>query len=303
MTEDDQAEQPAGSAAGPAPNRWKLAIAAVLIVAGLACALPQLLRPVPAMAVHPHRGPLVAEAFGTGTLEAKVVVSFSAKMVDKVVEVLVDQGDTVTEGQVLARLEATDDQHSVQVAEAGAGQAWHGRLPRFVVVGYDLGTGLGGLTRGMLGSGGDPVAFFLGFIFQSHNLVPFLTARENVLIALEINGRKGRAAVAIAQELLDYLGVGERWNHLPEQLSGGEQQRVAIARALANAPQVILADEPTAALDTERGKSVMALFRQIARDKGSAVICVTHDQRMTEGFDHIYHVKDGCVSNGQDDPA
>jgi putative ABC transport system ATP-binding protein len=140
----------------------------------------------------------------------------------------------------------------------------------------------------------------LGFIFQSHNLVPFLTARENVLVALEINGRKGRAAMAIAQQLLDYLGVGERRNHLPEQLSGGEQQRVAIARALANAPQVILADEPTAALDTERGKSVMALFRQIARDKGSAVICVTHDQRMTEGFDRVYRVKDGEVFDGSE---
>jgi len=138
----------------------------------------------------------------------------------------------------------------------------------------------------------------LGFIFQSHNLVPFLTARENVLVALEINGHKGRAAVAIAQELLDYLGVGERQHHLPEQLSGGEQQRVAIARALANAPQVILADEPTAALDTDRGKSVMALFRQIARDKGSAVICVTHDQRMIEGFDRIYRVNDGRVTDG-----
>ncbi|MFQ5666995.1 MAG: ABC transporter ATP-binding protein [Candidatus Binatia bacterium] len=137
----------------------------------------------------------------------------------------------------------------------------------------------------------------LGFIFQSHNLIPFLTARENVLVALEINRRKGRVAVAIAQELLDGLGVGERHNRLPEQLSGGEQQRVAIARALANAPQVILADEPTAALDTDRGKSVMALFHHIAHDKGSAVICVTHDRRMIEGFDHIYHVKDGHVSD------
>ena len=137
----------------------------------------------------------------------------------------------------------------------------------------------------------------MGFIFQAHNLVPFLTARENVLIALQINGIKGTKAVGIAQELLNYLGVGERHDHLPEKLSGGEQQRVAIARALANSPQVILADEPTAALDTERGKSVMALFRQIAREKGSAVICVTHDQRMIEGFDHIYKVKDGRVFN------
>jgi putative ABC transport system ATP-binding protein len=138
----------------------------------------------------------------------------------------------------------------------------------------------------------------LGFIFQSHNLVPFLTARENVLIALQINGVKGSRAKAIAQRLLDDLGVGERQSHLPEKLSGGEQQRVAIARALANTPPVILADEPTAALDTARGESVMALFRQIAREKGSAVICVTHDQRMIQGFNHIYHVNDGLVSDG-----
>jgi putative ABC transport system ATP-binding protein len=141
----------------------------------------------------------------------------------------------------------------------------------------------------------------LGFIFQSHNLILFLTARENVLVALQTRGVKGARAVRIAQELLDYLGVGERQGHLPEALSGGEQQRVAIARALANSPQVILADEPTAALDTERGQSVMALFRRIAREKGSAVICVTHDSRMVEGFDQIYHVKDGLVSNGTAD--
>jgi putative ABC transport system ATP-binding protein len=138
----------------------------------------------------------------------------------------------------------------------------------------------------------------MGFVFQSHNLVPFLTARENVLVALQINGITGTRAVGIAQDLLDYLGVGDRQAHPPEKLSGGEQQRVAIARALANSPQVILADEPTAALDTERGTSVMALFRQIAREKGSAVICVTHDQRMIEGFDRVYHVKDGRVSDG-----
>ncbi len=137
----------------------------------------------------------------------------------------------------------------------------------------------------------------LGFIFQAHNLVPFLNARENVLVALQINGLTGDQAVRIAQELLDYLDVGARHDHLPEKLSGGEQQRVAIARALANSPSVILADEPTAALDTNRGKNVMALFRKIAQEKGSAVICVTHDHRMIEGFDHIYHVKDGSVSN------
>jgi len=137
----------------------------------------------------------------------------------------------------------------------------------------------------------------LGFIFQSHNLVSFLTALENVVLALDINGVRGPRAAAIGRELLDYLDVGERAQHLPEQLSGGEQQRVAIARALANSPAVILADEPTAALDTERGKSVMALFRRVAREKGSAVLCVTHDHRMTEGFDRIFRVKDGQVSS------
>jgi putative ABC transport system ATP-binding protein len=138
----------------------------------------------------------------------------------------------------------------------------------------------------------------LGFIFQSHNLIPFLTARENVLVSLAINGVTGRSAAAAAQSLLDYLGVGERQAHLPEELSGGEQQRVAIARALANAPEVILADEPTAALDTERGATVMALFRRVARERGSAVICVTHDRRMIEGFDKIYTVRDGRVAAG-----
>jgi len=141
----------------------------------------------------------------------------------------------------------------------------------------------------------------LGFIFKSHNLIPFLNAHENVLVSLQINGVTGPRASGITQGLLDYFGVGQRHRHLPEQLSGGERQRVAIARALVYAPQVILADEPTAALDTERGASVMALFRQIAREKGSAVICVTHDQRMIEGFDHLYHVSDGPVTDGRAD--
>jgi putative ABC transport system ATP-binding protein len=138
----------------------------------------------------------------------------------------------------------------------------------------------------------------LGFIFQAHNLISFLTALQNVVLALDINGIRGAPAAAAAQELRDYLEIGERAGHLPEQLSGGEQQRVAIARALANGPAVILADEPTAALDTERGRSVMALFRRVAREKGSAVLCVTHDQRMIEGFDRVFHVKDGQVSSG-----
>ncbi len=98
----------------------------------------------------------------------------------------------------------------------------------------------------------------IGFIFQQHNLIPFLTARENVLLMLQLNGVARREAARQAAELLDYLEIGHRADSLPARLSGGEQQRVAIGRALANSPTLILADEPTAALDTERGRKAMA---------------------------------------------
>ena len=133
----------------------------------------------------------------------------------------------------------------------------------------------------------------VGFIFQQHNLIPFLTARENVLLMLEINGARRREAARKAQELLDYLEIGHRADDLPARLSGGEQQRVAIARALANDPVLVLADEPTAALDTGRGMKAMAMLRRIARERRSAVITVTHDHRMIEGFDTVYHLDDG----------
>ncbi|MDP2752349.1 MAG: ABC transporter ATP-binding protein [Rhodocyclaceae bacterium] len=133
----------------------------------------------------------------------------------------------------------------------------------------------------------------IGFIFQGHNLIPFLNARDNIAIALEINGVSGRAAQTRANELLDYLELGHRANSLPANLSGGEQQRVAIGRALANSPPLILADEPTASLDTERGTKVMELLRRIARERKTAVIAVTHDLRMIEGFDTVWHIEDG----------
>jgi putative ABC transport system ATP-binding protein len=98
-------------------------------------------------------------------------------------------------------------------------------------------------------------------------------------------------------ELLDYLEIAHRWHHYPSEISGGEQQRVAIARALANDPRVLLADEPTAALDTERGKIVMGLLRKLSREKEAAVIVVTHDVRMVEGFDRVYRIADGRIQN------
>lgn len=131
----------------------------------------------------------------------------------------------------------------------------------------------------------------LGFVFQKANLVSFLTARENVEVACQLGGRPdGRKR---ARELLDYLQVGHREAAFPEQLSGGEQQRVAIARALANEPSLILADEPTAALDSVRSRTVMDLFRKVAHERGAAVLVVTHDHRALDVFDLLYEMEDG----------
>lgn len=139
----------------------------------------------------------------------------------------------------------------------------------------------------------------VGFIFQFANLIPFLTARENVLISLDLIGVRGRRANERAAELLEYLGVAERGDHLPEQLSGGEKQRVAIARALANDPRVILADEPTASLDTERGLSVMRLLRKLSTEHGTAVLVVTHDTRMVGEVDSVIELIDGQTQHAQ----
>jgi putative ABC transport system ATP-binding protein len=138
----------------------------------------------------------------------------------------------------------------------------------------------------------------LGFIFQKSNLIPFLNAAENVQVALEINDVVPRRARERAMELLDYLGVADRANNLPDALSGGQQQRVAVARALANEPSLILADEPTAALDSQRGRQVMELFRKVAHERGAAVMVVTHDQRALDVFDRHFEMEDGRLKNG-----
>ncbi|MBM3881319.1 MAG: ABC transporter ATP-binding protein [Verrucomicrobia bacterium] len=133
----------------------------------------------------------------------------------------------------------------------------------------------------------------LGFVFQKANLIPFLTAVQNVQIALEINDQPSRPARRRALQLLDYLGVADRADHLPAMLSGGQQQRVAVARALANRPSLILADEPTAALDSRRGRQVMELFRQVAHEQGAGVLVVTHDHRALDVFDRTVEMEDG----------
>lgn len=140
----------------------------------------------------------------------------------------------------------------------------------------------------------------IGFVFQTPNLIPFLTVRENIFFPLELVGITGHKAEARAMELLEYMEIAHRSNYIPAFLSGGEQQRVSVARALANRPKLILADEPTAALDTVRGKKVMELLKKIAREHQTAVITVTHDVRMIEGFDHVYHLKDGQLNSSSD---
>jgi putative ABC transport system ATP-binding protein len=152
------------------------------------------------------------------------------------------------------------------------------------------------ICRGKYVRGVDPRRFRrenIGFVFQGANLVPFLTALDNVVLAMEIAGVRRRDARRRAAELLDYLEVGHRADSLAPSLSGGERQRVAIARSLANDARLILADEPTASLDTERGFKVVGLLKKIAKERGAAVIVVTHDERMIAGFDTIRRMKDG----------
>jgi len=137
----------------------------------------------------------------------------------------------------------------------------------------------------------------IGFIFQTHNLLPFLDNTENVAVVLTLAGFDAEKARNRAVELLDYLEVGHRKHAMPAQLSGGEAQRVAIARALANRPRIILADEPTAALDSYRAGLVMDLLRKVALDQNAAIITVTHDEKIFDRFDRIFQLRDGALEN------
>ncbi|MBI2955208.1 MAG: ATP-binding cassette domain-containing protein [Chloroflexi bacterium] len=132
-----------------------------------------------------------------------------------------------------------------------------------------------------------------GFIFQDFNLLSALTVKENVEVVLNLAGIKGRPARERAESLLRGLDLGDRMDFRPAQLSGGEKQRVAIARALANDPTIILADEPTANLDSHIGHEVMRLLREIARDQGRSVIIVSHDQRIKDIADRVLWLEDG----------
>ncbi|MBV6625867.1 MAG: DevA family ABC transporter ATP-binding protein [Rivularia sp. (in: Bacteria)] len=137
----------------------------------------------------------------------------------------------------------------------------------------------------------------IGYIFQAHNLLEFLTARQNVQMSLELQSIPEAEAISRAEAMLNSVMLGNRINHYPSQLSGGQKQRVAIARALVGHPKLILADEPTAALDGKTGRDIIELMQKLSKEQGSAILMVTHDNRILDVADRTIHMEDGCLKS------
>ena len=135
----------------------------------------------------------------------------------------------------------------------------------------------------------------IGFVFQAYHLIPTLTAEENVLLPMELAGREDTGGSERARELLDRVGLKDRRDHYPVQLSGGEQQRVALARAFALRPPILLADEPTGNLDTANGRMVLDLLLALNREEGTTMVLVTHEQELAASADRRIVLRDGCV--------
>ena len=136
----------------------------------------------------------------------------------------------------------------------------------------------------------------MGFIFQGFNLFPTLTAGENVELSLQLKGTSGADGNKEARRLMELVGLGEKYDQYPRNLSGGQQQRVAVARAVAGSPEVILADEPTAALDSHSGRSVLELLQSLAHGQQRAVVVVTHDNRILDFADRMVRMEDGMIT-------
>jgi putative ABC transport system ATP-binding protein len=143
----------------------------------------------------------------------------------------------------------------------------------------------------------------VGFIFQSFGLIPILTAAENVEVPLRLRRVEPSERIERARELLRLVDLSDRANHRPQELSGGEQQRVAIARALANEPRLLIADEPTAQLDSQRARTVMGVLRRLVDERGVSVIVATHDPLLIGMGDRIIELHDGAVAAGANDVA
>ncbi len=137
----------------------------------------------------------------------------------------------------------------------------------------------------------------IGYIFQAHNLLGFLTARQNVQMAVELNDEIAQSeAIAKSEAMLGAVGLTERINYYPDNLSGGQKQRIAIARALVNHPPLVLADEPTAALDKQSGRDVVEIMQSLAIDQGTSILLVTHDNRILDIADRIVEMEDGLLT-------
>ncbi len=143
----------------------------------------------------------------------------------------------------------------------------------------------------------------IGFVFQSYQLIPTLTAEENILLPAELAGEATRQALERARLLLDAVGLTERRDHYPVQLSGGEQQRVALARAFMRKPPLLLADEPTGNLDSTNGKHVLKLLRDLNRQEGATLVLVTHDKDLSSHATRVITLKDGLVTSDERMPA
>jgi putative ABC transport system ATP-binding protein len=144
---------------------------------------------------------------------------------------------------------------------------------------------------------------YIGYIFQAHNLLPFLTARQNVQMSVELHDRiSQKEARSQSATMLQEVGLGDRIDYYPDQLSGGQKQRVAIARALVSQPKLVLADEPTAALDSKTGRDVVNLMQYLAKEQDCTILIVTHDNRILDIADRIIHMEDGRLEQ-QFNPA
>ncbi|MEH1870731.1 DevA family ABC transporter ATP-binding protein [Nostoc sp.] len=144
----------------------------------------------------------------------------------------------------------------------------------------------------------------IGYIFQAHNLLGFLTAKQNVQMAVELNDNISQAeAVAKSKAMLGSVGLEERVDYYPDNLSGGQKQRIAIARALVNRPPLVLADEPTAALDKQSGRDVVEIMQSLAKNQGTTILLVTHDNRILDIADRIVEMEDGLLTRNSPNAA
>ncbi|MEH2291785.1 DevA family ABC transporter ATP-binding protein [Nostoc sp.] len=144
----------------------------------------------------------------------------------------------------------------------------------------------------------------IGYIFQAHNLLGFLTAKQNVQMAVELNNNISQTeAVAKSKAMLGSVGLEERVDYYPDNLSGGQKQRIAIARALVNRPPLVLADEPTAALDKQSGRDVVEIMQSLAKNQGTTILLVTHDNRILDIADRIVEMEDGLLTRNSPNTA